>query len=699
MGFLTPLYALAALAIAGPIVFHLIQRQPKGMQEFSSHMFLSSSKPQLTRRSRLDNWPLLLLRALVLLLLALAFTRPYWREASLATSTVDGQTVAIVLDTSGSMRQPGLWEAAIAESRSVLADLAPSDRVGLFTVDSDTKTIVPFQSDSEADGLQTQTDVRSQLDSLEPSYAGSELGRGLVIVADRLHARSFESGTDQAEKSTITLISDLHQRSGVDSLQGFEWPESVQLDVRQVAASEPGNAYMSVVAPSDDEDETIRIRVNNTSSASQSVFTVNWMAPTGDTVSGTRLQVPPGQSRVVSLGQQPIGATALELVGDSFTDDNRIYFAQRKQIQLDVLFAGEQQLPDEQRLDYFLRKLPLATAAVQRVVRSVPHADLPTLLSSETTSAAVVEVTDDSLPIAESIRKFADQGGTVILCLPRKIAGSERSIASSLSALLDLPGISVLEANTAEDEFELLSSVDYRHRVFAPFADPRYNDFSKLRFWAHRSVKLPEADSSKVIAKLDGGDPLLVEQRVGDGTIWVVTTGWQPKASGLGTSSKFVPIMLGLLERTTKRPELKSRYYVGETIAVEGETRVRLADGAAAPEQVYKSDDDGVEFLVPGKYSLQASVAGEQVIQEVAISMPSTESLTEPLDTEVFEQFGVRDQPLESEEERIESQAQLKVEQLEKKQRLWQWLLACGGAVLAIESIVGVFSRRDSADS
>lgn len=63
MSFLTPLYLLGALTIAAPIVFHLIRRTTKGEVPFSSLIFLSPSPPRLTRRSRLDQWLLLLLRA------------------------------------------------------------------------------------------------------------------------------------------------------------------------------------------------------------------------------------------------------------------------------------------------------------------------------------------------------------------------------------------------------------------------------------------------------------------------------------------------------------------------------------------------------------------------------------------------------------------------------------------------------------
>ena len=45
MSFLTPLYILGALAVTGPIVFHLIRRTTRGEVQFSSLLFLSPSPP------------------------------------------------------------------------------------------------------------------------------------------------------------------------------------------------------------------------------------------------------------------------------------------------------------------------------------------------------------------------------------------------------------------------------------------------------------------------------------------------------------------------------------------------------------------------------------------------------------------------------------------------------------------------------
>ncbi len=109
MSFLAPLYIAGLLAVSLPIVFHLIRRTPRGQVPFSSLMFLSPSPPRITRRSRLNNIVLLILRGLALALLAFAFARPLLRDAaSLEITDQPSRRVAILLDRSASMRRGDL---------------------------------------------------------------------------------------------------------------------------------------------------------------------------------------------------------------------------------------------------------------------------------------------------------------------------------------------------------------------------------------------------------------------------------------------------------------------------------------------------------------------------------------------------------------------------------------------------------------
>ena len=78
MSFLAPFFLLGGLAIGLPVIFHLIRRTTRERTIFSSLMFLLPTPPRLTRRSRLENILLLLVRCAVLVLLALGFARPFF---------------------------------------------------------------------------------------------------------------------------------------------------------------------------------------------------------------------------------------------------------------------------------------------------------------------------------------------------------------------------------------------------------------------------------------------------------------------------------------------------------------------------------------------------------------------------------------------------------------------------------------------
>ena len=124
MSFLYPLFLIGALAVALPILFHLIRRSPRDRIPFSALRFLEPSSPRLTRKSRLEHLWLLLLRCLILLLLAAAFARPYLESA---LGTFDGETNPprhfFLLDASASMKRGRAWEDALAVLRRQLEQI------------------------------------------------------------------------------------------------------------------------------------------------------------------------------------------------------------------------------------------------------------------------------------------------------------------------------------------------------------------------------------------------------------------------------------------------------------------------------------------------------------------------------------------------------------------------------------------------
>ena len=169
MSVLAWLFGLGALTVAFPIVFHLIRKTPKGRQPFSSLMFLDPSPPRLTRRSTLDQWLLLLLRATALIMLSLAFMRPFWRNQSLAPLLgAPGRRIAVVLDNSASMRRGDLWSQAQAEVDKVLDDLEATDEIALFTFGN--------QLDRQLDFL------RPAVDGTDDRRAANRIGADVLLL-------------------------------------------------------------------------------------------------------------------------------------------------------------------------------------------------------------------------------------------------------------------------------------------------------------------------------------------------------------------------------------------------------------------------------------------------------------------------------------------------------------------------------------
>ncbi len=115
MSFLTPLYVLGLSAVVAPIVFHLIRRSPRGEVPFSSLMFLSPTPPRLTRRSRLDHLALALAAGGGLVPAGVcvrpAVPAPGGR---LDFGDVERRRIAVLIDTSASMRRGDLWPRAKA---------------------------------------------------------------------------------------------------------------------------------------------------------------------------------------------------------------------------------------------------------------------------------------------------------------------------------------------------------------------------------------------------------------------------------------------------------------------------------------------------------------------------------------------------------------------------------------------------------
>ncbi|HXH07077.1 MAG TPA: BatA domain-containing protein, partial [Vicinamibacterales bacterium] len=112
MTFLHPIYLAGALAAAVPILLHLLRRRTAVELPFSAVRLLERAPADQRLPRRLREWLLLALRVTALLLLALAFARPYFVGAA----APEGATI-VAADVSYSLSAGGRFEAAREQAR------------------------------------------------------------------------------------------------------------------------------------------------------------------------------------------------------------------------------------------------------------------------------------------------------------------------------------------------------------------------------------------------------------------------------------------------------------------------------------------------------------------------------------------------------------------------------------------------------
>ena len=133
MAFLAPLFFAALATLAIPILIHLTQRERKQVVEFPSLMFLEKIPYQSVRRRRIRDWPLLAMRLAAILLIVLAFARPFFDQPIAALANASGpREVVILLDRSYSMGYGDRWTRAQAAARQAVQGLTATDHATLI---------------------------------------------------------------------------------------------------------------------------------------------------------------------------------------------------------------------------------------------------------------------------------------------------------------------------------------------------------------------------------------------------------------------------------------------------------------------------------------------------------------------------------------------------------------------------------------
>ena len=197
MTFAVPLFLAAALAGLIPVVMHMISRQRAKDLPYSTLRFLRVAVQKTRRRRKIQDMFLMLLRIAILLLIALGLSRPTVTNLR-ALFGGAATAVAVILDNSGSMgmidQGKVRFETARDATRQILDSLSSEDQVGLWVTGGPK---LPGQAKLET----TQDNARQILNQVNVSYMRADLA---AKIAD---ARRVLLKSDSPNK-TIFVVTD-----------------------------------------------------------------------------------------------------------------------------------------------------------------------------------------------------------------------------------------------------------------------------------------------------------------------------------------------------------------------------------------------------------------------------------------------------------------------------------------------------------
>lgn len=697
MSFLAPIFFVLAGAIGLPLLFHLIRQRPQNKTPFSSFIFLQPSPKRLTRRSRLDDLFLLFVRALALLLIALAFMRPFYRSSRQEVAVADGEVRILVVDRSASMRRDGIWPQLQESIRQESRSLGPTDRLGIIAFDQDPEVIL---SPRET-GVQPQT-VEAILTQLQPTWKRADLGKAFVLATGMIEEVDVEQ---IASKRTIVLLSDQQTETDLAALNGFAWPESVEVRCCRLGSRSATNASLGVAAAN--LQTGLRVVVTNASTSLRGDFHLHWIDSQGNEIHASQgpalsLSVPAGSSRVALLPSVPVGAQGLKLKGDEEPFDNLAFFTMPKPISQQVLFLGERFDDPRDDLFYFLQQIDLQQPGRTIVFQAAPASSLAKLVQDPSIAAGgtlqpervpLLIIHDfPPLEMIPSLEAYLVLGGRILVVLDSR-SSADDAVAAGLRSLTAEQELKI--APTKMNGDAMLSRIDFTHPLFAPFADSRFADFTKIQFWRTQDVQLPREAPWKVLAWFDHGAPAIYSCLRGKGELFLLAAGWQPTESQFALSTKFVPLV-ALWIGPAVNLHSEQLWEVGQPLPITAAQLNRCIQVGGTPAMVELRDAHGsiVEagvYQLPDQEELSSSTS-----RLFAVNLPKTERAEGTYDLSLLEQLGVRFTSARAESSREENLRQMQDQELEQQQQWWRMLLLAALALLLIETFWSLRRKRQS---
>ncbi|HUB83506.1 MAG TPA: BatA domain-containing protein [Bryobacteraceae bacterium] len=514
MGFLAPWFLAGAAAIGLPIWLHLLRRHKTTPLPFSSLMFFEKRTQSSIKHRRLRYIVLFALRTLLILLIVLAFARPFVQQ-HIPPRTRSNEVTVVAIDNSLSMSAGRRLADAKAAAKSLVASLKPGERAEVLTFGSRVQVLSEVTDD--------HAPLNAAIDSIQPSDSRTsfaELSRSARSIAQSLKL-----------PLNVQLYSDMQQTGMPSNFNDLRLNADVKLETHPVVTKEePNFTVENVVAPRRVFDnKKTRVLATIAGFGVHKDMRAVTLSLNGRTVESKNVEVPDIGRATVEFDSLdvPYGLNKGEVridSADSLPADDVFYFSVERADPRPALFVHD--ADGNGGLLYFKTALE---AAGQSAFDVTPSTVEQTTNLSPSKYAFVVLSDIGALPASfeNQLRDYVRGGGSVLVALGHHSLG--------FGGKVPVTGQKIIEARYSGregDRFQVATWLDTSYPSI--LKDNRWDDVKFLR-----AIKI-DPGSARVAAKLSDQTPLLIDQQIGEGHVVVFASTFDNIDNDFPLHSSFV---------------------------------------------------------------------------------------------------------------------------------------------------------------
>jgi von Willebrand factor type A domain/Aerotolerance regulator N-terminal len=654
------IYGLGAAAL--PIVIHLLNRRKFREEPWAAVRFLLAAIKKNARRIRIEQWLLLAVRTLVIVLAVLAMAKPFLESLG-AVPVLAGRRThrVLVLDGSLSMGYASGDDTRFGRAKALAArlvkDARRGDAISVVVMGDPPKVVIGDPSPNHGE-------VLKEIEEITLPHGGTDLVASFNAIDRVLEVSSI----DQKE---VVILTDLQAASWRNP--GGPGDEGLKRALARIEARRPRTVVIDLGKTGDENravtDLTLNSPIVTAGAATLLRAVVHNFGPAR--VDGVRVRLVvdgslgPEQSVDLPIGEDvPVvfnhtfpapgdHLVEVQIDDDPLKLDNRRWLAVPVREQVSVLLVDGHFKTEafQAETDYLAQALspPAASEGVPPVVRTevVPEGQLAGRELAPYDAVVLCNVAQFTEAEVAALDDYLKQGGGVV------VFGGDQVVADNYNRLLHADGKGLLPASvgaTIGDASKKQAAfgfnpLGYRHPIVASFAgesDQVTAGLTAVKTWQFHKLKIPAGSQARVALAFDNGDPAVIEAPRHRGTVIQIATSADSGWTTWPLHPSFPPVMEQVVLAAAAGKMLERNVRVGQPL-----------DQSLPGSGVNAS----VTVVVPGGKSLpskllQAGGVSHLHFEETELSGPYTVKVGPPLATEAI--FAANPSPAESDPAKLD---------------------------------------------